>query len=313
MRAVDTSAALEVLTKAEEFGTVIPSNITPGIFVQLAADNNDINEEMLDGKNTTHATTMVVYQRKPFGPDPPPVPLADHRVKRRSLQSNWKVYEMQECSAHGRRQATSAYLDQIDTQSYKGNNDSFTKASKMDTIWALVRVHPASLQATEEPNDTQPVPSWSGFSWILFPDMPQPSNVGYCPMIDGNSTNFSIVYTVLKHAQMISSAMGQEDTVITLDLLIYMNAKQIQWRYPEEFSGVVVRMGGLHIALNYLSLIGKKYLDSGLDDLPIESGVYAAGSTSASMKGKSYNRGVRAHKLLSEAMFRLMWMSLLPH
>ena len=25
------------------------------------------------------------------------------------------------------------------------------------------------------------------------------------------------------------------------------------------------------------------------------------------MKGKSYNRGVRAHKLVSEAMFRLVW------
>ena len=31
------------------------------------------------------------------------------------------------------------------------------------------------------------------------------------------------------------------------------------------------------------------------------------GLTTALMKGKSYNRGVRAHKLVSEAMFRLMW------
>ena len=66
-------------------------------------------------------------------------------------------------------------------------------------------------------------------------------------------------------------------------------------------------MGGFHIALNYLGLIGKKYLDSGLGDLLIESGVYAAGTTAAVMKGISYNRGVRAHKLVSEAMFRLMW------
>ena len=69
MRAIDTSAALEVLVEANEFGTVIPSNISPGPFIQIAADNNDLNEETLDGKNTTHATTMVVYQRKAFGPD----------------------------------------------------------------------------------------------------------------------------------------------------------------------------------------------------------------------------------------------------
>ena len=97
MQAIDTSAALEVLAKANEFGTVIPSNISPGPFIQIAADNNDLNEETLDGKNTTHATTMVVYQRKAFGPDLPPAPLVDHTTKRRSLQSTSSIYDIQEC------------------------------------------------------------------------------------------------------------------------------------------------------------------------------------------------------------------------
>ena len=44
-QAIDTSAALEVLAKAYEFGTVIPSNISPGPFIQIATDNNDLNEE----------------------------------------------------------------------------------------------------------------------------------------------------------------------------------------------------------------------------------------------------------------------------
>ena len=64
---VDTSLAM-----AEQFGTVVPSNISSGPFIQFAADNNDLKEETLDGKNTTHATTMVVYQRKQFGPELPP-------------------------------------------------------------------------------------------------------------------------------------------------------------------------------------------------------------------------------------------------
>ena len=80
-------------------------------------------------------------------------------------------------------------------------------------------------------------------------------------------------------------------------------------RCPEEFSDTVIRMGGFHVALNFLSLIGKKYTNSGLDDLLIESGVYAAGTTSALMKGKSYNRGIRGHKLAMEALFRLLWKS----
>ena len=170
-----------------------------------------------------------------------------------------------------------------------------------------MRLQSSSLRQASEPGDNQPVPGWSGFNAILFPEMAYESNIGYCPMIDGNSTEYSTIYTVLEHAQKLTSALGQQDTVLTFDLLIYMKAKQIQWRYPEEFANVNLRMGGFHIALNDLGLIGKNYLDSGLGDLLIESGVYAAGTTSVLMKGKSYNRGVRAHKLVSEAMFRLMW------
>lgn len=45
MRAVNTSIAEDVLAKAEEFGSVIPTVIKAGSFVQIAADNNDLNEE----------------------------------------------------------------------------------------------------------------------------------------------------------------------------------------------------------------------------------------------------------------------------
>ena len=86
MRATDTSIAAEVLAEAQEYGTVVPTNIVPGPFLQLATDNTDINEETLDGKNTTHATSMVVFQRPPFGPEPPPIQLANHSDRRLSLQ-----------------------------------------------------------------------------------------------------------------------------------------------------------------------------------------------------------------------------------
>lgn len=66
-------------------------------------------------------------------------------------------------------------------------------------------------------------------------------------------------------------------------------------------------MGGFHIALNYLSLLGKFYTSSCLEDLLIDSVLYAADTINASMGGKSYNRGVSAHKLCLAALFRLLW------
>ena len=84
---VDTSLALEIIAKSKHLGVVIPSNITPGVFIQVAGDNNDLNEETLDGKQTTHATTLVLYQRQQYGPQPEQVVYSDHKGKPRSLSS----------------------------------------------------------------------------------------------------------------------------------------------------------------------------------------------------------------------------------
>ena len=91
----------------------------------------------------------------------------------------------------------------------------------------------------------------------------------------------------MKHAQKMPTNLGKADSIITFDLAIYTKAKQIQMRFPEEFSCTLIRLGGFHIALNFLSLLGKKFCSSGLEDLLIESGVYAAGTASAVMKEKS--------------------------
>ena len=69
----------------------------------------------------------------------------------------------------------------------------------------------------------------------------------------------------------------------------------------------MIRLGGFHIALNYLALIGKMFQESGLEDVFIESGLYGSSSTMALLRGKSYNRGIRGHKLIMEALLRLKW------
>jgi len=102
--------------RAQEYGTVVPSNISPGSFVQLAADNNDINEETLDRENTTHATTTVFYQKKQFGTEPPPTPLAQHGTRQRSLRTGESVIDLQECSMHGKRPTVAEYVGQVEKE-----------------------------------------------------------------------------------------------------------------------------------------------------------------------------------------------------
>ncbi|PFX14895.1 Uncharacterized protein K02A2.6 [Stylophora pistillata] len=169
---------------------------------------------------------------------------------------------------------------------------------------------PFMLRSQEKPEE-QTTPGWSGFNTLTYPSIPLKTMIGYHLMIHAEVSNFSTLYTLMKLAQKICESMGQRDSVITFDLDLYAKAKQLQMKYPNEFKNTVIRMGGFHIALNYLAVLENLYAQSGLEDLLIESGVYVAGTTSVLMLGKSYNKGIRAQKLSMEALFRLLWQAFL--
>ena len=60
-------------------------------------------------------TTMVVYQRKQFGPELPPTARADHTMRRRSLEAANTLYDLCECCMHGRRPLLTEYKGTIQT------------------------------------------------------------------------------------------------------------------------------------------------------------------------------------------------------
>ena len=93
IESVDSSLAVEILAKSEQNKVVVPYNISPNVFIQAAADNNDINEETLDGKNNTHATTLAVFQRKSFGPECQPKVVGNHSVRKRAIKVGGKFNE----------------------------------------------------------------------------------------------------------------------------------------------------------------------------------------------------------------------------
>ena len=68
--------------KAAGDSMIMPLNIQHGMFVQFAVDNDNVNEETLDSKHTTHVTSMVLYQHQT-----PLVPEGRFRTVRTKAQS----------------------------------------------------------------------------------------------------------------------------------------------------------------------------------------------------------------------------------
>ena len=233
VEAVDTSLAMEVLAKSETTGVVIPSNIVPGGFIQAAADNNDINEETLDGKQTTHATTIVLFQRGQFGPLPRPVKLASHSVRKRALSGTSVLQPVSECSAYGKRPSVSSFINKVDKGWFECHGRPDSEAQQKDMAWCILRQRSTTLfQVDLALRDSAPylVPGWSGFNAIVSSSAPPLTNIGYCPMVASPSTEYSTIYTVMKNVHKMTTSLGQSKSVITFDLAIYLKAKEIQVR-----------------------------------------------------------------------------------
>ncbi|XP_031571112.1 uncharacterized protein LOC116305356 [Actinia tenebrosa] len=164
---VDTSLALEIIAQTENLGAVIPSNITPGVFVQAAGDNNDLNEETLDGKQTTHATTLVLYQRQQYGPKPKPVVHSNQKEKRRSLSTPAAASNLKEFSASGRRPTVNFYKGIIQKEWFHSTSPVGSSAQRKDIGWFLAcmctnKLFSVDLNTSPTPHPTQSIPSWSG-------------------------------------------------------------------------------------------------------------------------------------------------------
>ena len=54
---------------------------------------------------------------------------------------------------------------------------------------------------------------------------------------------------------------------IMSDLQLYIVSLQVIWAYPEQFSNVVLRLGGMHILMSFVGAVGSLMGESGLAEV----------------------------------------------
>lgn len=106
----------------------------------------------------------------------------------------------------------------------------------------------------------------------------------------------------------MTKKLGETFTIITFDEQLYCKAKMLQWDKKDSCKDFIFMLGGFHIQKNFSKVIGEYMASSGFPDIWIECGVLGETQLHGNvMKGKTWNRVIRAHKLTLEALWTILF------
>ena len=156
--------------------------------------------------------------------------------------------------------------------------------------------------------ENQEASGWTGFNISMRREVQvSQAVIGYLSTVDTLAADMATVHDVLVQSLKIKSTLKLKSIVLVFDQTLYAKATEVQWKQTERFKDIVLRIRVFHTACTLLSIAGTRFQDAGLGDLCIESGVIAEGSVAGVLDGRRYNRGVRLHKIMYEALMRLAW------
>ena len=291
----DTTLSLRKLASSLDEKVSLPASIKPHFFTNLAWDNIDRIKETLSGKGTSHRVNGIAVQPRVFGPDlsPKECPRIDKRKQRTLSTEHQPQLDVYVAGSHVGPHPLKTKDD------YAGEaNKAARNAEHKNMLWILAR---------QLNSEDQAVPSWTGFN-IQTRDQVQvtPDAVEYLPTINAPATELTTVFEILKQAEEIRRKLDLSSIVVVMDQALYSKGAEIAWK-QDKFLNIVLRIGTFHMICVALAILGKRFGDSGLKDIFIESQVVAKGSISGVIDGKHYNHGMRAHQYLHEALMRLAW------
>ena len=283
---VMTAVSMQKVKDTALNDVVLPDELQFGEPTTLVFDNIDRLEETLSGSGTSYRVNGIAVQRGFIGPRVEKKRASMSKTMRRSIQ----IEDIFLTPYNVGTKPPPPYLMGL-VQRYKKFHRSFS-LSKEDVLWVIARyIH----------QKCQNIPSWTGFNILLRTEnMVIKDNIGYLPSINHPATSMATINEMLCQALRIKDQIGIESIFLVCDQAIYAKAIEVAWADQEKFEPIILRLGTFHTICTFLA-------DAGLRDIAIESAAIAVGSVKGAFQGKQYNRAVRFHKLLYEALMRILW------
>ena len=260
--------------------------------IQFVVDNFDADISSRNGKLSTHSLAMLMTQPKcTTHEEPKTIPRIDKTAMKDPIQ-----YEADVVRYDGPEKPDmppSAALKQVlPLRLLAQMKLSTSKARETDA--AFIR------DIISKPN----TPEFNGYNTALARDQkldsqPQ-TKAAYLPLIDMPPANHDTILTAMVKAQTMTKQTGQKFTLFTADLQLYKLVVDIKWAYPDKFSTLFPRLGGMHMLMSFIGSIGSIMEETGLSE--VLSSVF--GGVPKMLIGKKFPQNMRALRLLTEELLR---------
>lgn len=251
-------------------------------------------QRKLSGHGTTHHTNCIAVQ---FESHAEPEPMRQQSVSKR-LRSL--------------KQLPTTSLPHISREKRTGPTCFYDRAMDLVGGWTPNRDDLCYIIMKYFSLNPSEFPGWTGWNTLRHHgQILVKSNVTYLPVIEASSTEMDTIYEIIRRAIILAEQLDLSAIVMVHDLAIYAKVQEARWLSKEIAAKTVIRLGEFHLTMSFLGILGKRYRDAGLLDVMIVSELVASGSVNSVMNGHHYNRAIRTHKIMYEALSRMRFSAFL--
>ena len=285
-------------------GVVCPKSLRRNVFTTAAVDNIDHNPSATTAKDSFHGTSISILQHqssesegealggilisgasrsKSVGHLPSyytHVPPVDSNVKGTAIpEGHISSIEYHEAVYRGAQIYANEEIDWLD--------------------------HVASNISKEDDSSAFGV-SWSNFHARKQPQVLQAiTRSALLPLFQESAHTVAMIrHSIDVTRQVIGHLNPYQTPVLTFDQPLYALAKQIQWKWPQNYGEdqFLAMLGGLHIEMAYQKTIGDWLQGSGWVSAIEQAGIASSGTAESFLKASHLSRTRRMHQVSAAAL-----------
>ena len=298
---IKTAVTETLCERYKEKDLVCPPCLQNGLFTTAAIDNIDHNATSTTAQQHFHGTGISLFQH--------PDEATQYKLTQYDLTSN-------DIGSHN-AELPEYYTDISPVAKEKCDRPiTLTNSTATNVTHFPIKESSEWLQRVELLADKKQLldfsvkVSWSAFNEEVLAMNPLPKCLSaLMPLIDENINSLAMVKHTMKLVWKAVSHLSPGQTpVITADQPVYALGKQVQWQFPEYFGEdkFVFMMGGLHIEMATLSMIGDWLEGSEWSELLVAAQIHSCGTADSILSASHVKRSRYAHQVSLAALHLLL-------